>query len=156
MCMESLSYETSPSILPVLKRAGIPVVQTLHDYKLLCPNTSFVSNGAVCERCKVVRYYNVALHRCKRGSLAASLLAGVEMYAHKLTGIYEDNVDVFIAPSMFLRDKLIEYGIENRIVNIPNFVYLDRLQARYEPEDYFLYWPFVRYKGCTHPVGSHA
>ncbi len=55
--------------------AGLPVIQTLHDYKLACPNTSFVSNGRICEACKGGKYYNMTRYRCKRGSTSASLLA---------------------------------------------------------------------------------
>lgn len=138
--VHGIAHETSPSILPVLKGAGIPVVQTLHDFKLLCPNTNFLSHGEVCEACKRVRYYNVVLKRCKKGSLPASLLAGVEMYIHKYSGVYEKNVDAFIAPSLFLQNKVVEYGIKNRIVNIPNFINLELFEPDYAPEDYFVYY----------------
>lgn len=137
--IHGIAHETSPSILPAIKAAGIPIVQTLHDYKLLCPNTSFISHGEVCERCKVHRYHNVVLHRCKRDSLPASLLAGVEMTVHKALRIYERNVDVFIAPSEFLRDKLIEYGIRTPIVHLPNTVDVDSYEPCYTPENYFVY-----------------
>jgi glycosyltransferase involved in cell wall biosynthesis len=126
--------------LPAIKKAGIPIVQTLHDYKLICPNTSFVSQGEICERCKGHRYYQVVLRRCKRDSLAASLVAGLEVTAHKLLQIYEANVDIFITPSQFLKDKLIEHGIKNRIVHVPNFVDLARFQPEYEKSDYFVYY----------------
>ena len=54
--------------------------------------------------------------------------------------LYERNVDVFITPSMFLREKLLEYGIRNRIVHLPNFIDVKNIQANYEPEDYFVYY----------------
>lgn len=137
--VHGIAHETSPSVLPAIKAAGLPVVQTLHDYKLLCPNTSFLSNGEVCERCKTHRYYNVVRYRCKRGSLPASVLAGLETSIHKATQIYERNVDLFISPSQFLLNKLREYGIKNRAVNIPNFIDLDRFSPNYEAGDYFVY-----------------
>lgn len=137
--IHGIAHEMSPSFLPALKAAGVPVVQTLHDYKLLCPNTSFVSQGQVCEACKGHRYYNVVRKRCKRGSLAASLLAGLEMYVHKGLQIYEKNVDTFISPSRFLQQKMYEYGIQNRIVHIPNFVNADTVQPRTEKEPYIVY-----------------
>jgi glycosyltransferase involved in cell wall biosynthesis len=137
--IHGIAHELSPSVLDAIKQAGIPIVQTLHDYKLLCPNTSFVSNGKVCERCKTHRYYQVMLHRCKRGSLLASVLAGVEMYVHKLLRIYEKNVDLFIAPSQFLQRKVREYGIKSPIEHLPNFINMERFQPCYEPDDYFIY-----------------
>ncbi len=138
--IHGIAQETSPSILPAIRKAGIPIVQTLHDYKLLCPNTNFVSHGQVCEKCKVHRYQNVILNRCKRDSFAASFLAGLEMAVHKAGQIYERNVDVFITPSEFLRDKLVEYGIRNRIEHLPNFIETERIQPDFEPDDYFVYY----------------
>lgn len=137
--IHGIAHEVSPSILDALKSAGVPIIQTLHDYKLLCPNTSFVSQGAVCERCKGHRYYNVVLRRCKRDSLAASLLAGLEMYMHKLMQIYEKNVDLFITPSEFLKQKVAEYGIRNPVVHLPNFVDLERFHPADDVDDYFVY-----------------
>ena len=137
--VHGIAHETSPSILPAIKKAGIPLVQTLHDYKLLCPNTNFVSQGAICERCKGHRYYNAARYRCKRNSLSASTLAGLEMYFHKALQIYERNVDLFITPSRFLQSKLAEHGVRNLVKHVPNFINLDDFQPCYEPEDYFVF-----------------
>ena len=146
--IHGIGSETSPSILPAIKRAGVPIVQTLHDYRLLCPQISFVSHGEVCERCKIHRYYNVVRHRCKRDSTAASLMAGLEITVHKAMGIYERNVDVFIAPSQFLKDKFLEYGFKSPIVHLPNFVNIEQFQPNYEPENYFVhYGRLVDYKG---------
>jgi glycosyltransferase involved in cell wall biosynthesis len=132
-------HEMSTSILPPLKAAGLPVVQTLHDYKLVCPNTTFVSRGRVCENCKGHRYYNVVRHRCKRSSLSASFLAGLEMYFHEFFRLYEPNVDLFISPSRFLRDKLVEHGVKKPIVTVSNFINSAGIQAHYRPENYFVY-----------------
>ncbi len=146
--IHGIAHELSPAILPPIKRAGIPIVQTLHDYKLLCPNTSFVSQGKICERCKEHRYYNVVRYRCKRDSLSASLLAGMEMYFHKLLQIYEDNVDLFITPSQFLQRKVAEYGITNPIIHLPNFVDIESFQPYYEPENHFVFYGrLARIKG---------
>lgn len=138
--VHGIAHELSPSILPAIKQAGIPIVQTLHDYKLVCPNTNFVTQNRVCEACFGRRYYNVVRHRCKRNSLPASVLAGVEMYTHKAMQIYEKNVDTFISPSRFLKEKVAQHGIENQIVNIPNFLHLDRYVPNFEGENYFIFF----------------
>jgi glycosyltransferase involved in cell wall biosynthesis len=138
--VHGIAAEISPSILPAIKKAGIPLVQTLHDYRLICPNTNFVSQGTVCERCKRHKYYNVVLRRCKRDSLSGSILAGMELSIHKLFQLYENNVDIFITPSRFLREKLVEYGIKNKIFHLPNFVDVDRFFPEYTPENYFAYY----------------
>jgi glycosyltransferase involved in cell wall biosynthesis len=131
-------HEMSTSILPVLKKAGLPVVQTLHDYRIVCPNTTFISHETVCENCQGHKYYNMVRQRCKRGSLTASFLAAAEMYFHELFRLYEPNIDVFIAPSDFLAQKVREHGITKPIVTIPNFINPDYFQAHYEPDNYFV------------------
>lgn len=148
--IHGIAHETSPSILAAIKAAQIPIIQTLHDYKLLCPNTSFVSQGRVCENCKSHRYFNVITQRCKRDSFSASLLAGIEMYTHKLLQIYEKNVDVFVSPSEFLQRKVVEYGIKNTVLCLPNFIEAQEHDPCYEPEDYFVYCGrLVQEKGVT-------
>ena len=138
--IHGIGAETSPSILPAIKEAGIPIVQTLHDYRLLCPQISFVSHGEICERCKGHRYYNVVLRRCKRDSVSASIVAGLEITAHKAMQIYEKNVDQFIAPSQFLMAKFREHGFTRPIVHLPNFVDLEQFQPCYESEGYAVHY----------------
>lgn len=141
-------HETSTSILPALKAAGLPVVQTLHDYKIACPNTTFVSNDRICEACKGGRYFNMTRFRCKRGSLSASLLATAEMYFHEIFRLYEPNIDLFISPSQFLAEKMAEHGVRKPIIPIPNFINPDSFTAVYEPENYFVFaGRLVRVKG---------
>ncbi|HRW11208.1 MAG TPA: glycosyltransferase family 4 protein [Caldilineaceae bacterium] len=137
--VHGIAHEISPSIFSALRAAKIPIVQTLHDYKVVCPNTNFVSQGAVCEACKGQRFYNVMRRRCKRDSLAASMLAGVEAYAHQIMGIYAKNIDAYIAPSRFLRDKVIEHGIRNEVVFLPNFLHVDTFAPCHEADSYFVY-----------------
>jgi len=103
-----LEYLT-PSIIDELKKQNIPVVWTLHDYRLLCADWHFLCRDNVCEKCKRVKYYNCILNKCKKGSLSASSLAAIESYLYKVFSI-EKTVSFFIAPSRFLYDKFIEYG----------------------------------------------
>ena len=141
-------HEMSTSILPALKEAGLPVVQTLHDYKPACPNTTFVSNDRICEACKGGRFYNMTRYRCKRGSLSASLLATAEMYFHEIFRLYEPNIDLFISPSQFMADKMAEHGIRTPIVAIPNFINPGSFTATYEPQNHFVFaGRLVRVKG---------
>jgi glycosyltransferase involved in cell wall biosynthesis len=138
--IHGIAHHISPSILPSIRSKNIPIVMTLHDYKLICPNTNFLSNDQVCERCKIYRYYNVILRKCKRNSLSASLLASIEMYFHKMIKIYERNVDAFITPSEFLGHKLREFKVGNRIEHIPNFVDIDAFGPVYDHDNYCLYF----------------
>jgi glycosyltransferase involved in cell wall biosynthesis len=137
--IHGIGHEIPASILNIIKSFHIPIVQTLHDYGLLCPNSNFISRGEVCERCKGRRYYNVVLRRCKRDSLGASLLAGISQYVHMLTNVYGRNVDVYISPSRFLQKKLMEHGINNKIAVIPNFVNLNEVQPDGGNSGYCIY-----------------
>jgi glycosyltransferase involved in cell wall biosynthesis len=139
--VQNIAHHLSPSILPGIKKYGLPVVQTLHDYKLICPSTLLFCGGSICERCKYRRYYNAILHRCKRDSLGASALAALELYTHRFLRIYEKNVDMFVAPSRFLRDKMIEFKMDGRkIVHIPQLIDADAYTPSYEHKDYLIYF----------------
>ena len=119
--VHNLHAHLTPSVIVELKRAGIPVVWTLHDYKLLCPNTTLVSHDDLCERCRGSRFWQCTLHRCKKDSLAASMVATLEAEAHRLLQL-PARVDAFIAPSEFLRQKFIEFGWPaEKIIHMPNF-----------------------------------
>jgi len=128
------------SIIEPLRDRGIPIAWTLHDYRLVCPNTSFLCRGEICERCLPGKFYKVLVHRCKKGSAAASLAAMIASYYERMSGATE-KISRFIAPSAFMKKKLVEGGIDpERISRVPNFVDIERFQPGGEEEDYFLYF----------------
>ncbi len=120
--LHNIYHQLSPSILHSLKRRKMPVVMTLHDYKLVCPSYSMLRDGKPCEACKGGAYQHCFLNACVKGSRNRSLLLTAEMFLHhKILRIY-DLVDVFISPSLFLKEKLEEMGFKGRIAHLPNFV----------------------------------
>lgn len=128
--IHNIYHQMSPSILRTLQRHNIPIVQTLHDYKLLCPNYELYTQGEVCERCKGHNYRNAVRYNCLKNSRALSLLAAAEMSWHKHLQIYEQSVDCFISPSQFLRNKVIQWGeAVQRIEVLPNFIQLSSAQT---------------------------
>jgi len=139
--IHNIYHQISPSILSVFKKYNIPVVQTLHDFKLICPSYKLFSKGTVCERCKKHKYYNAAFQRCSKNSILSSCVLALEMYIHKMLKIYEKNVDMFICPSRFVKNKMIEWGIDNKkLVVIPHFVDSSRFEPNYENQGYILYF----------------
>jgi glycosyltransferase involved in cell wall biosynthesis len=127
--VHNIYHHLSPSFLPLLKQRGLPVVMTVHDLKLACPAYTMICGGKPCERCRGGKLYNVAVHRCIKGSLALSSLMMVESYLHRLLGLYEKNIDRFIVPSRYLIDKLVQWGwARERFIYIPNFVDLERFK----------------------------
>lgn len=138
--IHNIYHQLSPSILATLKRHNVPIVQTLHDYKLLCPNYSLFTEGSVCERCKGGKYYNAVTHRCVQDSYAASALAATEMYLHKALKIYERSINCFITPSQFLRDKIANWDITAQAVEVvPNFIDVASITPQYTHKHYLLY-----------------
>jgi len=131
--------QITSSILKVLKDSGIPVVQTVHEYKLLCPISSMVRNGEFCDLCASGGYWRAAVYRCNRGQLLRSAITSVESYTSKWLGSH-DKVDHFIAVSDFVRNKLVVNGIEeNRVTTIHNFVRDDLFRLNESKGGYFLY-----------------
>lgn len=105
---------------------------TLHDYKMACASYQMLANGRICEACKGGKYYNCFFKKCVKDSEAKSLLNTIEMYLHhKIFHIY-DLVDVFISPSMFLKNKVEEMGFKGKIIYLPNFVNLEDYRPQYD------------------------
>ncbi|MBS1916847.1 MAG: glycosyltransferase [Bacteroidetes bacterium] len=113
-------YLTPGSIIPEIKKYNIPILWTLHDYVILCPNTTFISKDKVCENCKGGKYYHCITQKCKKGSTMASIVASMESYTNKWLNPYK-YVDYFLCPSHFIANKFIEFGFdEKRIVKLYN------------------------------------
>ena len=114
----------SPAAHHAVHGAGVPVVQTLHNFRLLCPVATFFRAGRACEECmgKAVAYPALR-HGCYRQSRAASAAVVAMLTAHRLMRTWQKTVDLFIALSQFSRRKLIQGGLPaQRIVVKPNFV----------------------------------
>jgi glycosyltransferase involved in cell wall biosynthesis len=117
--MHDIHRQMSPSILYEIKKRGIPVVMTLHNYKMICPAFLMILNGKPCEACEQGQYFNAVKHRCIKNSFFRSTQLSLELYIHhKILDAYK-NVDVFIAPSMFLKKKHEEMGFHKKIVHLP-------------------------------------
>lgn len=136
--LHNISHQLTPSILKPLQKRGIPIVQTLHDYQVICPNYRLYTEGKVCERCKKHRYYHCIIHKCVQNSVAASCLAALELKLQWLFRFYKEKVDLFIVPSAFLKNKLAEWGVKRPIEVVPNFVDTEKLQPAYMPGNYLI------------------
>lgn len=114
----------SPSIYYACHEAGIPVVQTLHNYRVICPNAQLLRGGKVCEDCvgKGVPWPGV-LHACYRGSRAGTAAVAAMATVHRWIGTWNNMVSAFIALTSFSREKLVQGGIAAQKVFVkPNFV----------------------------------
>ena len=138
--IQNIHHHITPSIFKTLKKNGIPIVWTLHDYTIICPNTSFLSKGEICEKCKKRKYFWPSIVKCKKNSFAASTMAALEISLHAIMKFY-DHVDFFIAPSEFMKNKLVEYGVKKeKIIHLNNFTCFTDIDNKSNIENnYFVY-----------------
>jgi glycosyltransferase involved in cell wall biosynthesis len=113
----------SPSVYWAADQAGVPVVQTLHNFRLMCLNALFLREGKVCEDCMGHLPWRGVARACYRGSRAASAALAGMLTLHRGLGTYRNKVARYIALNEFCRGKFIEGGLPaERVVVKPNFV----------------------------------
>ncbi len=141
--LHNIAHQLSPAIILVLKRNNIPIVQTLHDYKLICPNAKLFANNQNCEKCQGGKYYNCMKCKCVKDSYLKSFMAMIEAYLwNRLIKIYAC-VNVFIAPSKFMRDKCVDFGISKEKIKVVYNFYDAPVNSKMEInniEKYVLYY----------------
>ena len=131
----NFAHQISPSILNVFKEHNIPMVMTLHDYKMVCASYQMLAGGKPCENCRNGRYYWCLIQKCTKRSYTKSLLNTIEMYLHhKVLHIY-DLIDICIPSSQFMEEKLKKMGFRNKMVRLPNFLDVNKYEPQYEWRD---------------------
>lgn len=106
--LHNIYHQLSPSILPAIHRAGLPIVMTVHDFKLITPNYTLRADGT---------------NPPHKGSRLIQAILNAEFAFHKLGKFYERYVDIFIAPSQFVKDRLVEAGLPaDKIRVLPHFL----------------------------------
>jgi glycosyltransferase involved in cell wall biosynthesis len=114
----------SPATYSVCQRQGVPVVQTLHNYRLMCPSATFFRDGRPCEDClgKTPPLPGV-IHGCYRGSRAQTAVAATMLTAHRVRGTWREDIDRYIALTQFSKQKFIEGGLPAKKIAIkPHFL----------------------------------
>ncbi len=112
----------SPAILPIIRRARVPIVMSVPNYRLMCPNGLHVSHGQLCQRCLGGREYWCGLRNCE-SSLPKSIGYATRSLVARKLGWFKDNVSAYICASRFLCDRLIAAGFDRtRIHILPNLV----------------------------------
>jgi glycosyltransferase involved in cell wall biosynthesis len=140
--VHNLFFEASPSILFAAQRKKIPVVLTIHNYRLICANALLLRNNKPCELCVNSSFpiYGVK-YRCYHGSaLQSGLVTGITGI-HKVWGTWNRKVSRYIALTEFSKSKLLSSSLrlaEGKIVVKPNFIY-DPGQGPDKREDFFLF-----------------
>jgi glycosyltransferase involved in cell wall biosynthesis len=113
----------SPAVYHALKQANVPIVQTIYNFRLLCPNGLFYTHGQICERCKYGNTLHAVHYRCYHKSYVLSALYATTIAVHRLYGTFA-LIDCFLPPAEFTARKLIEGGIASgdKIRVLPYFL----------------------------------
>ena len=129
----------SPSVYGACRRAGVPVVQTLHNFRLACPQAMFLRDGRVCTDCLGRSPWPAVQHACYRDSRAQTAVLAATLVLHRSLGTWQRGVQRYIALNEFCRARLIEAGLPaQRVVVKPHFVDAPDL-APSEAREGFLY-----------------
>lgn len=114
----------SPSVYYAAQAEGVPVVQTLRNYRLICPNGLFFRDGQVCEDCvgQAIPYSGV-VHKCYRQSRPASAMVTAMISTHRLLKTWDRQVNLFVTLTQFAKHKLVQGGVSaDQIIVKPNFI----------------------------------
>ena len=129
----------SPGAYYPCREAGIPVIQTLQNYRLICPAATLCRDGEICEECLDRSLLRGVLHGCYRGSRPASAAVALMLAIHRHMNTWTKIVDHYVAPSEFVRRKFVQSGMPTEKISVkPNFVYPDP-GARTGKGEYALY-----------------
>jgi glycosyltransferase involved in cell wall biosynthesis len=140
--VRGIYHHLSPSILWELKQQGVPVLYHLNDFKILCPAYNFVADDRVCQKqCENGAFYRVVTQGCYSGPRSSAVVLAAEAYFHKWVRTYQQCVDIFLAPSDFVRKKLMAAGFPGeRIEVLPHFQPLPADEQLAADEGYLLYF----------------
>lgn len=140
--LNNYHYQLTPSILYECFQQKIPVVQTVHDAILVCPNYMLFrpDSQEPCEKCQGGRYYYCLLNMCVHGSVVKSALGAVGSYLYHHLNPYR-KIGQIIVPSTFLAEKMKEMGYGNNNLQVlHNFFSPDKSSGATEKEPYVLYF----------------
>jgi glycosyltransferase involved in cell wall biosynthesis len=131
--VRNIYHHLSPSILWELKANKVPVLYHLNDFKLLCPSYNLVCGGSACESCKGGAFWHSLIRNCYPG-VGARLALMTEAYVHRWIGTYCKCVDLFLAPSQFVRDKFVEHGWDGEKFEVlQHFQQIEDMPGQAEP-----------------------
>lgn len=135
----------TPAVYFALKEAGVPVVQSLHNYRFFCIRGTFFVKGSVCEACKGKQFFNAVIRRCWRNSFLLSLLLTKLL---RKSEAFLNNIDAFIVTSKFSRDKFVELGLNKEKMYLKLNCLMSEPKEDIQDDNYALFiGRLVDYKG---------
>ena len=153
--LHNIYHQLTPSIITVLKKHGIKVVLTLHDYKLICPSYLALCGDEICTACDGRHFWKPLIRNCQKNR-AKELLLTLEASFHRWRGSYEA-VDLFLAPSQFLADLVGRRVPREKIRVLPNGIDTADFQPTSTDRGYALYFGRIsKEKGIETLLAAHS
>ena len=139
--MNNINFQLTPSIIYGVKKKGIPLVQTVHDYQMICPNHLLYNfdKNVPCEKCTGGSHINCVKNKCIHGSKIKSIIGVIEAKFYRILKTYK-KVDLFVCPSNFLENKLLsakEY-YKGKTKTIHNFIDKEKFAGSSQKEDSYI------------------
>lgn len=139
--IHNIYHQISPSIIWVCKKNNLPLISSIHDYHLISINNHLFHDGKICEITKPNKFYKGFIHKCFNNSYFYTLVEIIEKYFNLILPWERKRVDIYIAPSKFMQNKLIEYGIPSeKIRYLTHFVNYQEYKPVYRDKNYVLYF----------------
>ena len=126
----------TPNIHRVLAEKKIPRVQTLHNYRIICPGALLTRNGSPCELCVQGTFRYSVIHKCYRDSRILSLLVAQMNHTHRKENTWQTYINRFISLTQFAKDKFVDSGISKHLISVkPNFIFDPYRESKFHLEN---------------------
>ena len=140
--LNNINFQLTPSIIEVAYKMKIPVIQTVHDYQMICPNHLLYQHKKICEKCIHGSKWNCAKFNCIHESKVKSIIGSIESILYnKILKTYK-KVSLYICPSKFLESKLLEASdiYKGKTIAMHNYIELKDSDINYEKDNYVLFF----------------
>ena len=135
--MNNINFQLTPSIIYAIKKRNIPLVQTVHDYQMICPNHLLynIKETKPCERCINGSKLNCLKYSCIHSSKTKSFIGAIEAKLYSLLKTYK-KVDLFVCPSKFLENKLLSASsiYSGKTFMVHNFIEKKPMPEKVDPQ----------------------
>jgi len=140
--IHNLFFAASPSVIYAANKHKVPVILTLHNYRLICANALLLRNNQVCELCTQKKIPLAGIkYKCYRDSSVASALVTAITGIHKISATWKNKVSTYITLNEFSRSKLLHSSLgvpEHKMITKPNFI-PDPGEGNSDRENFFLF-----------------
>ena len=157
--MNNINFQLTPSIIYGIKKKKIPLVQTVHDYQMICPNHLLYNfdKNIPCEKCVKGSHMNCIKNKCIHGSGVKSVIGAIEAKLYSWIETYK-KVDLYICPSYFLENKLLSAKgyYKGKTKTIHNFINKEKFSNNQRKEEDYIAFigRFSKEKGIENLAGA--